>query len=115
MEDLSHTPHRPQTAITPVKESNAVAQLKRPLLVTIHGLLAAAKSALNLYASYSGLHRCLRRHGVGNLQDLTAKVAKPKHSFLIDYKPGYIHVDLKYLMLVAAESDRRYLSLQLAG
>ena len=52
---------------------------------------------LNPNASRSGLDRCLRRHGVGKLRDLTAKEQKPKHSAFKAYEPGYIHIDVKYL------------------
>jgi hypothetical protein len=34
---------------------------------------------------------------VGNLRDLQAKAARPKHSGFKAYEPGYIHIDLKYL------------------
>ena len=52
---------------------------------------------LNPKVSRSGLDRCLRRHGVGNLRDLKVKEAKPKHSAFKAYEPGYLHIDVKYL------------------
>ena len=77
--DLSHTPHRLQTTLTPAQEAVAVA-LRRTLLVSLDDLLAVVREFLNPNASRSGLDRCLRRHGVGNLRDLKAKAPKPKHS-----------------------------------
>ena len=59
--------------------------------------------------SRSGLDRCLRRHGVGNLRDLQAKDPQPKHKAFRAYEPGYLHVDVKYLPQMADESSRRYL------
>ncbi len=96
VEDRSHTPHRLQTTLTPAQEGVAVA-LRKTLLVSLDDLLAVVREFLNPNASRSGLDRCLRRHGVGNLRDLKAKVARPKHSAFRAYEPGYIHVDVKYL------------------
>jgi len=96
VEDRSHTPHRLQTTLTPAQEAVAVA-LRKTLLVSLDDLLAVVREFLNPNASRSGLDRCLRRHGVGNLRDLKTKTAKPKHSAFKAYEPGYIHIDVKYL------------------
>ena len=71
-------PHRLQTTLTPVQEAMVVA-LRRALLVSIDDLLAVVKEFLNPQVSRSGLDRCLRRHGVGNLRDLQAKSTRPRH------------------------------------
>jgi transposase InsO family protein len=108
VEDLSHTPHRLQTTLTPAQEAVAVA-LRKTLLVSLDDLLAVVREFLNPNASRSGLDRCLRRHGVGNLRDLKAEVPRPKHSAFKAYEPGYIHIDVKYLPQMADETARRYL------
>ena len=108
VEDRSHTPHRLQTTLTPAQEAVAVA-LRKTLLVSLDDLLAVVREFLNPHASRSGLDRCLRRHGVGNLRDLQAKEARPKHSAFKAYEPGYIHIDVKYLPQMADETSRRYL------
>ena len=79
VEDRSHTPHRLQTTLTPAQEAVAVA-LRKALLISLDDLLAVVREFLNPDASRSGLDRCLRRHGVGNLRDLQAREARPKHS-----------------------------------
>ena len=84
--------------------------LRKTLLVSLDDLLAVVREFLNPDVSRSGLDRCLRRHGVGNLRDLQAKVARPKHSGFKAYEPGYIHIDVKYLPQMADETSRRYLS-----
>jgi hypothetical protein len=96
VEDRSHTPHRLQTTLSPAQESVAVA-LRKTLLVSLDDLLAVVREVLNPNVSRSGLDRCLRRHGVGNLRDLKVKEAKPKHSAFKAYEPGYLHIDVKYL------------------
>jgi len=65
--------------------------------VSLDDLLAVVREFLNPDVSRSGLDRCLRRHGVGNLRDLKVKTARPKHSGFKAYEPGYIHIDLKDL------------------
>ena len=108
VEDQSHTPHRLQTTLTPAQEAVAVA-LRQTLLVSLDDLLSVVREFLNPNASRSGLDRCLRRHGVGNLRDMKAKAPKPKHSAFKAYEPGYIHIDVKYLPQMADETSRRYL------
>ena len=106
--DRSHTPHRLQTTLTPAQEAVAVV-LRKTLLVSIDDLLAVVREFLNPDVSRSGLDRCLRRHGVGNLRDLLEKTPRPKHKAFKAYEPGYLHVDVKYLPQMADETSRRYL------
>jgi len=106
--DRSHTPHRLQTTLTPAQEAVAVV-LRKTLLVSIDDLLAVVREFLNPEVSRSGLDRCLRRHGVGNLRDLQAQDPRPKHRAFKAYEPGYLHVDVKYLPQMADETSRRYL------
>ena len=87
VEDRSHTPHRLQTTLTPAQEAVAVA-LRKALLVSLDDLLAVVREFLNPNVSRSGLDRCLRRHGVGNLRDMKAKAPRPKHSAFKAYEPG---------------------------
>ena len=108
VDDRSHTPHRLQTTLTPAHEVVAGA-LRKTLLVSLDDLLAVDREFLNPNASRSGLDRCLRRHGVGNLRDFKAKTPQPKRSAFKAYEPGYIHIDVKYLPQMADESSRRYL------
>lgn len=106
--DLSHTPHRLQTTLSPAQEAVAVA-LRTTLLLPLDDLLAVVREFLNPDVSRSGLDRCLRRHGVGNLRDLKATARQPKHSAFKAYEPGFIHIDVKYLPQMADERSRRYL------
>ena len=77
VQDRSHTAHRLQTTLTPAQEAVAVS-LRKTLLVSLDDLLAVVREFLNPDVSRSGLDRCLRRHGVGNLRDLKGKVARPQ-------------------------------------
>jgi len=83
--------------------------LRRTLLVSLDDLLAVVHEFLNPNASRSGLDRCQRRHGVGNLRDLKARAPQLKRSAFKAYEPGYINIDVKYLPQMANETSRRYL------
>ena len=106
--DLSHTPHRLQTTLTPAQEAVAVV-LRRSLLLPLDDLLSVVREFLNPNTSRSGLDRCLRRHGVGNLRELKPKAARPAHKPFKAYEPGYLHIDVKYLPQMADEEKRRSL------
>jgi hypothetical protein len=73
--------------LTPQKAVAVV--LRKTLLVSIDDLLAVVREFLNPDVSRSGLDRCLRRHGVGNLRDLQAKDPRPKRKAFKAYEPGY--------------------------
>lgn len=64
--DRSHTAHRLQTNLTPAQEA-IVVYLRRTLLLPLDDLWAVTREFLCPTVSRSGLDRCLRRHGVGNL------------------------------------------------
>ena len=104
-EDRSHTPHRLQTppfALTPAQEAVAVA-LRKILLVSLDDLLSVVREFLNPNASRSGLDRCLRPHGVGNLRAMKAEAPKAQTQAFKVYEPGYIHIDVKYLPQMAGD------------
>ncbi|RXZ45045.1 IS481 family transposase [Crenobacter cavernae] len=109
VEDRSHTAHRLQTKLTPAQERIAV-ELRKVLKLGLDDLLVVVREFLNPEVSRSGLDRCLRRYGVGNLRDLeeTAPAKRPSKPFKA-YDPGYFHIDVKYLPQMSDETSRRYL------
>jgi transposase InsO family protein len=106
--DASHTPHRLQTTLTPTQE-RVVVELRRTLLLPLDDLLAVTREFICPNATRSGLDRCLRRHGVGNLGELKPAQPAPVSKTFKAYEPGYLHIDLKYLPQMQDESSRRYL------
>ncbi len=106
--DRSHTAHRLQTTLTPAQEA-IVVQLRKTLLLPLDDLLAVTREFICTKATRSGLDRCLRRHGVGNLNALKPQTAAPAHKTFKAYDPGFIHIDIKYLPQMADEKRRRYL------
>lgn len=106
--DRSHTAHRLQTNLTPAQEA-IVVYLRRTLLLPLDDLLAVTREFLCPTVTRSGLDRCLRRHGVGNLRKLLPMAEKVVHKAFKAYMPGYLHMDIKYLPQMADETRRRYL------
>ncbi|MEO4011967.1 IS481 family transposase, partial [Chromobacterium piscinae] len=109
-EDRSHTSHHLQTTLTPVQEA-LVVELRTTLKLPLDDLLAVTREFINAKVSRAGLDRCLRRHGVARLAELTAKSDEgptPPKSFK-SYAPGFVHVDVKYLPQMPDESRRQYL------
>jgi len=94
--------------LTPAQEM-VVVQLRRTLLLPLDDLLAVTRESLCPTVSRSGLDRCLRRHGVGNLNALKPATPKPGHQAFKTYEPGYPHIDIKYLPMMQDETRRRYL------
>lgn len=92
--DRSHTAHRLQTTLTPAQEA-IVVQLRRSLLLPLDDLLAVTREFICEKVSRSGLDRCLRRHGVGNLNALKPTTPKEPHKAFKSYEPGYLHMDVK--------------------
>ena len=110
MQDRSHRANTLNTTLTPAQEA-LVVELRRTLLLPLDDLLALTHECVNRAASRSGLDRCLRRHGVSNLQSLIPVVegeAAPKKTFKDD-EPGFLHIDIKYLPQMPDETTRRYL------
>ena len=88
-------------------------QRRRTLLLPLDDLLAVTREFLCKDVSRSGLDRCLRRFGVGNLNALKPSTPKeppkePPKAFK-SYTPGYLHMDIKYLPQMPDETRRRYL------
>ena len=107
-EDRSHTAHRLQTVLTPAQET-VVVHLRRTLLLPLDDLLAVTREFICPHVSRSGLDRCLRRHGAGNLNALKPQEPAVAHKAFKSYEPGYVHMDVKYLPQMQDESQRRYL------
>jgi transposase InsO family protein len=104
-EDRPHTAHALQTTLTPAQEAIVVA-LRKMLLLPLDDLLAVTRAFLCKDVSRSGLDRCLRRHGVGNLNALKPATPKEPHKALKADEPGCLHLDVKYLPQMAEETRR---------
>ena len=111
--DKSHRPDHLKTTLSEAQEQVVIA-LRKTLLLPLDDLLAVSQTFINENVSRAGLHRCLKRFDISNLHQMkkaldTAEAGvKTKKSFK-DYKPGFIHIDIKYLPQMADECSRSYL------
>ena len=114
IEDASHRPHNFKATMTREQEVITV-EARKLLLLSLDDLLVLVRTFINPDVSRSGLDRCLRRHGVSNLKQLIAEQqdtqGKQKHKAFNDYRPGFIHVDIKYLPILLKQPKRQYLYL----
>lgn len=108
VQDRSCCPHNLQTTLSPSQEA-IVVELRTTLLLSLDDLLVVVRRFINADCSRAGLDRCLRRHGVSNLRELIPQDPKEPAKSFKDYKPGYIHVDIKYLPQMPDQDTRRYL------
>jgi hypothetical protein len=104
----SHAAHHLQTTLNSAQEL-IVVQLRKTLLLPLDDLLAVTREFLCAQVSRSGLDRCLRRHGVGNLRALLPEQSQERAKGFKPYEPGYVHVDIKYLPQMPDETGCRYL------
>jgi len=113
IEDRSHRPKNLRATLSPPEEE-IVVELRKSLLLPLDDLLAVIREFIQPAMSRSALDRCLQRHGVSRLSDLVPqndeeqKSGRPVKSFK-DYKPGFVHVDIKYLPKMPDEQTRKYL------
>ena len=87
-EDRSHTAHQLATTLTSAQEF-VVVEPRRMLLLPLDDLLAVTRGFLNPAVSRSGPDRCLRRHGVSNLNALRPKIPAEPHKTFKTYEPGF--------------------------
>ena len=106
--DRSCCPHNLQTTLSGAQEA-IVVELRTTLLLSLDDLLVVVRRFINADCSRAGLDRCLRRHGVSNLRELIPQDPKEPAKAFKHCKPGYIHVDIKYLPQMPDEDSRRYL------
>jgi len=112
-EDKSHRPEHLQTTLSTEQEM-LVVELRKMLFLPLDDLLVITRRFIHEQASRSGIDRTLRRYGVSNLNTMRRELEEasgektPKKSFK-DYKPGFIHIDVKYLPRMPDEKERQYL------
>ncbi len=116
VEDSPSTPKTIHATLSPLEE-RIVVELRVTLLLPLDDLLVVVQEFINPNVSRSGLHRCLRRHGVSDLRALTAAMSEnntgkqgPENvKRFKQYEPGYVHVDVKHLPKMPDEKRRKYL------
>jgi len=108
--DRSTRPHRLATTMTPWEEA-LVVELRRSLALPLDDVVEAMRRCLNPQLSRSGIHRCLKRHGLS--ARLTPQKA-PAVVFHTDAPAGFIHLDVKYLPPLGRRRSYAYVAIDRA-
>jgi transposase InsO family protein len=115
--DRTATPHTLATRFAAEEEAIAV-ELRSRLQLSLDDILEVMRRCLRPDISRSGLHRCLKRHGVSQRPANPPAAAQP-------FAPqpfGYVHVDLKHLprldkkpayIFVAIERTTRFVHIEI--
>ena len=111
--DFHDAPHGPNdiyklTGITQLEEY-VLCEIRKSALLPLDDLLEVA-SQLDIKVSRSALDRALRRNGLSNLRDYINSLddaTQEEIKKFKDYKPGFLHIDIKYLPKI--DGARQYL------
>jgi hypothetical protein len=102
--------HRLLTRLSSVQET-IVVYLRRSLLPPLDDLLAVRREFLYPDVPRSGLDHYLRRHGVGNFNDLKLNMPQVAPEVFKAYEPGYRHInDLPQMANKTAARAPRFLA-----
>lgn len=111
MQDRSHRAHTLHTTLSAPQEA-IVLSLRHSLYLPLDDLLYVTRQYISADVSRAGLARLLKREGMSRLEDVIPKAEgetpSPKKTFKA-YEPGFVHIDIKYLLQMPDESSRRYL------
>ncbi len=105
--DRPHTAHRLRTTLIEGIQAVLV-YLRRQYLIPLDDLLRLAREFLCEHLSRATLWRCLRRHGVANLEALQPGAQSKAPGKSSAREPGYVHIDVKYLPKLDDRDERGY-------
>lgn len=108
--DRSTRPHCTATPITDWEEA-LIVELRRSLALPLDDVVEAMRRCVNPRLSRSGVHRCLKRHGLSarRTPDKT-----PAAVFQTDAPAGFIHIDVKYLPPLGRRRSYAYVAIDRA-
>jgi transposase-like protein len=101
--DLPTGPKEPKSTVLSTEEEAIVVAFRRHTLLPLDDCLYALQATIP-HLSRSSLHRCLQRHGMSRLPELTGQ--KPDKKKFKAYPIGYFHIDIAE---VHTEEGRLYL------
>src|SRR5215218_6916327 len=89
--DLPTGPKEPKSTVLAIEEEAMIVAFRRHTLLPLDDCLYALQATIP-HLTRSALHRCLQRHGISRLPNMTGdKAAKQKFKA---YPIGYFHIDI---------------------
>jgi len=89
--DLPTGPKEPKSTVLTVEEEAIIVAFRRHTLLPLDDCLYSLQATIP-HLSRSSLHRCLQRHDISRLPDVTGDVA-PRRKFK-SYSIGFFHIDI---------------------
>ncbi|NJM81924.1 MAG: IS481 family transposase [Tabrizicola sp.] len=89
--DLPTGPKEPKSTVLTVEDEAIIVAFRRHTLLPLDDCLYSLQSTIP-HLSRSSLHRCLQRHAISRLPDVTGDMS-PKKKFK-SYPIGYFHIDI---------------------
>ncbi|KOR48217.1 integrase [Xanthomonas oryzae] len=84
-------PTQPCSTVLSVEDETAIVAFRQHTLLPLDDCLCALQPSIP-HLTRSSLHRCLQRHGISRLRDITAE--KPARKRFKRYPIGYVHIDI---------------------
>ena len=100
-DDAPMGPTAPRSTVLTAEEEATIVAFRRHTLLPLDDCLYALQPTIP-HLSRSSLHRCLQRHGISRLPEVTGD--RPKRSAFKDYPIGYIHIDFAEVRTRPAEA-----------
>ena len=101
--DLPAGPREPRSTVLSIEEEAIVVAFRQHALLPLDDCLYALQATIP-HLTRSSLHRCLQRHGISRLPEVTGD--KPAKKKFKAYPIGYFHIDIAE---VHTEEGRLYL------
>ena len=89
--DLPTGPKDPKSTVLSVEDEAIIVAFRRHTLLPLDDCLYALQATIP-HLSRSSLHRCLQRHNISRLPDVTGD--KPDRKKFKEYPLGYFHIDI---------------------
>ncbi len=91
VEDLPTGPREPRSTVLSIEDEAIIVAFRKHTLLPLDDCLYALQATIP-HLTRSSLHRCLRRHGISRLPDVTGD--KPDKKKFKSYPIGYVHIDI---------------------
>ena len=103
VQDAAMGPKQAHATVLSVEEEAVIVAFRKHTLLPLDDCLDALQETMP-HLTRSSLHRCLQRHGISRLPEVTEK--PPKQSKVKQYPIGYFHIDITQ---VRTEAGKLYL------
>lgn len=91
VDDLPTGPRAPRSTVLSIEDEAIIVAFRKHTLLPLDDCLYTLQATIP-HLTRSSLHRCLRRHGISRLPDVTGDI--PDKKKFKSYPIGYVHIDI---------------------